>query len=97
MQNITTQDTTVPAFDASYANTTTKPIFISVSFWAQYNNQVFNVFCDTNSNPTTKVFRVQIYSGESAGSFIVLPNYVYKITRENPTTGGLIVSFVAYS
>ncbi len=94
LKKITTQSNIAKTFTTIYQNTGTSPIFISISVNTGTVGENFQVFCDSSSSPTTLILNLNGSAYDHLLSFIVLPNYYYKLTHSST---GSIKSWVEWT
>ena len=77
-----------------FSNGTTKPMYVTLVINASALNEVFTIYCDTNSNPSTQILQISVYSNQQAVSFVLLPNFYFKV---NANASGSVTSFIYYN
>jgi hypothetical protein len=79
----TTQTVTAKIKGTIYQNTTLKPRFVNIILRPAVNNETFTIQCDTVTPPVIKISESSLFSNDYSFSFIVLPNYYYRVTSSN--------------
>jgi hypothetical protein len=81
-----TQAILIKEFNTIYYNNSITPIFVSISVQISVSGEIFTVYSSLNSNPTTAIITLPVYSYGTVLTFIVIPNYYYKVTCSSNAT-----------
>ena len=80
--------------NSAFSNGTSKPMYVTLVINASALNEIFTIYCDTNSNPSTQILQISVYSNQQAVSFVLLPNFYFKV---NANASGSVTSFIYYN